>query len=225
MGSLEGKVIAITGAASGIGLALAKVAASRGAKLALADVQREQLEKLVDEIRSLAVDVVGTVLNVTSHKEVESWIDSVVQHFGRVDGAANVAGVEAGRQKGSLTNLTDITNDDWDYVISINLTGVFYCLRAQVKAMAEGGSIVNVASSAGVKGRAGMSPYSASKHGVIGLSRSVAKESDGKKIRVNAVAPYVPVLFLFYFYSISCLALDVLSLAWTIINMSGTAVR
>lgn len=191
MASLEGKVIAITGAVSGIGLALTKLAASHGAKLALADIQKEALEKLVSELHSSGVDAVGTCLNVSAYDGVRNWIESTVQHFGRIDGAANVAAVEGKKGAGVLTELVDLSNDEWDDIIAINLTGLMYCLRAQLQVMGNGGSVVNVASTAGTRSRPGMSAYSASKHGVIGLSRTAARETGPKGIRVNAVAPYV----------------------------------
>jgi len=187
MASLQGKVIAITGAASGIGLALTKLAASRGAKLALADIQRENLDQLVSELKSSGVEVVGTRVNVASHQEVDDWIASTVKHFGRLDGAANLAGVEG--KKAVSASFLDQSNEEWDFILSINLTGLMYCVRAQVRVMEKGSAIVNAASIAGLMGRPGICAYSVSKHGVVGLTKTVAKEVGPKGIRVNAVAP------------------------------------
>lgn len=184
--SLRGKVIAITGAGSGIGLQLANLAAARGAKLALADIQQEPLERLVAEIRSHGIEVVGTVVNVTSFEEVDSWINSTVSHFGTLDGAANLAGVEGGKKVTSP--LAEISNEDWDYVLAVNLTGLMYCVRAQIRVMGAGASIVNSTSTGGLTGQPRLAAYSVSKHGVVGLTKSVAKEVGPKGIRVNAVA-------------------------------------
>lgn len=188
MSSFNNKVIAITGAASGIGLATAKLLASRGAKLAIADVQAKALEQAVSELKSAgAPDVVSTVVDVSKNESVDSWIAETVKHFGRLDGAANVAGVEGKTQV--LANLTEMLNEDWDFIISVNLTGVMYCLRAELRVMERGAAIVNVSSIAGLMGRPGIGAYSASKHGVVGLTKGAAKEVGKRGIRVNAVAP------------------------------------
>lgn len=185
--NLTDKVIAITGAASGIGLQLSRFAASRGAKLALADLNQEALDKVVSEISAKGVQVVGTRVNVTSNQEVDDWINATVKHFGALHGAANLAGVEGGKK--IVGPLPEVTNEDWDFTLSVNLTGLMYCLRAQVRVMQAGGSIVNAASTAGLMGRPGLSAYSTSKHAVVGLTKTVAKEVGSKGIRVNAVAP------------------------------------
>ncbi|KIX00617.1 uncharacterized protein Z518_09682 [Rhinocladiella mackenziei CBS 650.93] len=185
--SLRGKVIAITGAASGIGLQLTRLAASRGAKLALADIQPGPLDDIVNEIKCSGVEVVGSRLDVTSHKEVDDWVNATVSHFGTIDGAANLAGVEGGKKMAAM--LADVSNEDWDYILSVNLTGLMYCVRAQVRVMQAGASIVNAAGISGLIGRPGICAYSVSKHGVVGLTKTVAKEVGSKGIRVNAVAP------------------------------------
>jgi NAD(P)-dependent dehydrogenase (short-subunit alcohol dehydrogenase family) len=133
------------------------------------------------------VEAVGTVLNVTSNEEVDAWIAATVARFGRLDGAANIAGVTTKEAKYPF--LADVSNEEWEFVMGINTTGLFYLLRAQVRVMKEGSSIVNASSGTGLVGRPGMSAYSASKHAVIGLTKSVAKEYGSKGIRVNAVAP------------------------------------
>lgn len=189
MASLQGKVISVTGSSSGMGRALAILAGSRGAKLALADIQEGPLYELVAELRQRNVDAVGTVLNVTSALEVNYWVSSTVRHFGALHGAANMAGVAGlGRSTGPLETIAD---DEWNHILAVNLTGLMHCVRAQIQAMGRGASIVNTSSTTGVAGRGNLSAYSASKHGVIGLTRSVALEVGVKGIRVNAVAPYV----------------------------------
>src|ERR1700742_3141731 len=104
MASLKGKVIAITGAASGIGLQLARITATRGASLALADIQIDVLEKVVAELQAAGLEVIGTQLDVSSSKQVDDWIASVITHFGQLDGAANVAGIEG--KHGGIGKLT-----------------------------------------------------------------------------------------------------------------------
>lgn len=182
--AMEGKVIAITGAASGIGLAVTNVIASRGAKLALADMAERPLKDLVEDLKKRGVEATGTVLNVTSDVQVQNWIASTVKYFGKLDGAANVAG-----WGGGFVNLEDTDNATWDKILSVNATGTFYCLRAELKALGNGGSVVNVASLAGIRGSTGLGAYVASKHAVVGLTKTAAREAGVKGIRVNAIAP------------------------------------
>jgi len=185
--SFEGKVVAITGAASGIALALTKLLASRGARLALADIQADALNKLVEDLKAQGVEATGTIVDVSSSTAVDNWIASTVKHFGTLDGAANIAGIELG-----FTNIEDLKNETWDKMIAVNLTGVMYCVRAEIRVMKRGASIVNAASLAGIMGRPGIGAYACSKHGVVGLTKTVAKEVGAKGIRVNAIAPSVP---------------------------------
>ncbi|ETI20554.1 hypothetical protein G647_08591 [Cladophialophora carrionii CBS 160.54] len=190
MAQLQDKVIAITGAASGIGAATARLAAARGASgLALSDINEGALAKVVDELKAKGTKVTGTRLDVSDSAQVDAWIAATVKDFGRLDGAANIAGVEGPPGGKVFRNLVDISNEHWDYIMRINLTGVFYCLRAQLRVMERGASVLNVASLAGVMGRPGIGAYSTSKHGVVGLSRTAAKEVGERGIRVNALAP------------------------------------
>jgi len=187
MASLKGKVIAITGAASGIGLQVARIIAARGARLALADVQEKLLNQLVEELRTSSVAVIGSRVDVSSRDQVDSWINKIVKHYGELNGAVNFAGVEG--HKGAKSTLVDLPDDEWDFILSVNLTGLMYCVRAQLQKMKEGSSIVNAASIVGMVGRPGMVAYAVSKHGVVGLTKSVAREAGNLGIRVNAVAP------------------------------------
>lgn len=189
MATLQGKVIAITGGASGIGLATAVECASRGASLALCDINQAAIDKAVATIRSISTEVIGNRVDVTRSDDVDTWIANVVDHFGRLDGAVNAAGIIAGPDSGVFFNIIDTTNEHWDRILGVNLTGLFYCLRAQLRVMQSGASIVNLASVAGVLGRPRLGAYSTSKHGVIGLSRTAAKEVGERGIRVNALAP------------------------------------
>ena len=188
--SFAGKVVTITGAAQGIGLATAHLLASRGASLCLADVQEEALEKAAAEIKAAyGVDVIPCIVDVRNVTQVDAWIQKVIDHFGRLDGAANLAGV-IGKNLGK-TGIVDQDEDEWDFLIGVNLTGVMHCLRAQMRVIEKGGSIVNAASISGLIGRPNSAAYSASKHGVIGLSRSAAKEIGKDGTRVNSIAPCV----------------------------------
>lgn len=182
-----GKVIALTGAASGIGLETAKLLAASGAKLSIADVREGPLNEAASSLPKGKGGVLTAVLDVTDADAVKSWIQSTVKKFGKLDGAANLAGViPAGMGSERVEEMTD---KDWDFVIGINLTGVKNCMRDEIGNMNEGGSIVNAASIAGIQGFSKNSAYVASKHGVVGLTRSAAKEVGDRSIRVNCIAP------------------------------------
>ncbi|EXJ67386.1 uncharacterized protein A1O5_09399 [Cladophialophora psammophila CBS 110553] len=184
----KGKVITVTGAASGIGLATARYLAHRGASLSLADVQGKLLDEAADTIRKESgAKILATVVDVSKDTDVDQWISSTISTFGALDGAANLAGVYVeGSDRPGIANLD---NSTWDFVLTINLTGMMYCLRAQLKVISNGGSIVNASSVAGLLGSAQFPAYSASKHGVIGLSKCAAREAGGREVRVNAIVP------------------------------------
>lgn len=183
-------MIAITGAAQGIALATAQLLASRGAQLSLADVQDEVLQREAAKIQEeFSVDVITCVVDVRKAESVDAWIEKTVERFGRLDGAANLAGV-IGKNLGK-TSIAEQDEDDWNFVLGVNLTGMMHCLRAQMRHIQKGGSIVNAASIAGQIGRPMSAAYAASKHGVIGLTRTAAKECGKDHTRVNSVAPYV----------------------------------
>ncbi|KIW14494.1 hypothetical protein PV08_07278 [Exophiala spinifera] len=189
MAQLEGKVIAITGAGSGIGAATARLAAARGASLSLCDINEDALTKVVAELKGKGVNVIGQRVDVSSSDSVDAWTATTVEHFGRLDGAANIAGVEGAPDGKVFAKIVDITNEHWDHIMGINLKGLFYCLRAQLRVMDRGAAILNVASIAGLMGRPNIAAYSTSKHGVVGLTRTAAKEVGERGIRVNAIAP------------------------------------
>lgn len=184
---MEGKVIAITGAASGMGREVAKVLAAKGAKLSLCDVQAEPLQTLVDEITKAGGTVISVAADVRNRKDIEAWILKTVETLGKLDGAANLAGV-IGKQN-NIALVQDVDDDDWDFIVGVNQKGLLNCLRAQVPHFNDGGSIVNAASVAGLMGVAKNAAYSASKHAVIGLTRSVAKEVGERGIRCNCFCP------------------------------------
>ncbi|KAF6813417.1 short-chain dehydrogenase [Colletotrichum sojae] len=197
MSSLEGRVYAVTGGASGIGFATAKILAKRGAIVCLADIDSDAMNEADTYLSGQNTPYSLTEIDVSRKDDVEGWIGGIVKQFGRLDGAANVAGV-IGKHHG-IRAVADLEDDEWHKIIAVNLTGCMYCLRAELKNVVDGGSIVNVASIHGVKGPgfARHGAYDASKHGVIGLTRAAANENGAREVRVNAVAPgaiYTPLM-------------------------------
>lgn len=184
----QGKTIALTGGASGIGLATAQILRSRGANIAIADVDQNALDNAAAIFKEQAENRVQlTKLDVTDRKAVDAWISSAVEKFGKLDGAANCAGV-IGKHHGTR-KVEALEDDQWDLIMRVNLTGMMYSLRAELQAIQGSGSIVCVSSVQGTLGFAKHAAYSASKHGVIGLVRSAAKEVGDRDLRVNSVAP------------------------------------
>ncbi|KAH6656831.1 hypothetical protein BKA67DRAFT_553315 [Truncatella angustata] len=184
---LTGKVYVITGGASGIGLATAKLLSKRGATVGVADVDPEALKTAEGYFSSLNVPFTVSRVDVSKRLEVDSWIDSTVERFGRLDGAANVAGI-IGKDHG-IASVAELDDDEWDKIIAVNLTGMMYCLRAELRKVADRGSIVNVSSIHGLKGFPRHAAYDASKHAVVGLTRAAALENGEREVRVNSVAP------------------------------------
>ncbi|EXJ76466.1 uncharacterized protein A1O5_00974 [Cladophialophora psammophila CBS 110553] len=188
MTSLKGKVIAVTGAAGGIGSVTADLLAARGASLSLADMDEKALNDTAREIRDKhKIDVLTTKVDVTDSKQVDDWIAASVKHFGKLSGGVNLAGT-VGREIG-LKAAHEVSDEDFDLVMAINVRGVMACQRAQLRNIEDGGSIVNAASVAGKIGIPNLLAYGASKHAVIGITRTAAMENGHRNVRVNAVAP------------------------------------
>lgn len=187
---MQGKVFAISGGASGIGLATAETLHRRGASIAIGDIDPAALNAAATSNQTFQTHpdrVLCTQLDVSNRSSVESWIASVLEKFGRLDGAANCAGV-IGKHHGTR-KLEDLEDEQWDLILGVNLTGMMYCMRAQLKAIRGPGSVVCVSSVQGTIGFAKHAAYAASKHGILGLVRSAAKEVGERGVRVNAVNP------------------------------------
>lgn len=149
--SYESKVFAITGGASGIGLETAKILSKRGATVCICDVDAAAMKDAESYFTEQGVSFMVSKVDVSKRAEVESWINAILDKYGRMDGAANVAGI-IGKHHG-LRPVAEQDDDEWDRIIAVNLTGCMYCMRAELRKIADGGSIVNVASIHGLTGK------------------------------------------------------------------------
>ncbi len=183
---LKDKVSMITGAARGIGKEIAVLFAREGSNLAICDVNSEALERTKGEIESsTGREVLTAKVDVTDPEEVEEFIKKILDNFGRLDILVNNAGI-------TRDNLVlRMSETEWDAVLDVNLKGAFNCIKAVTRPMVKNrsGKIINMASVVGIMGNAGQANYSASKGGLIALTKTVAKELSSRSINVNAIAP------------------------------------
>ncbi|MDI6763947.1 MAG: 3-oxoacyl-[acyl-carrier-protein] reductase [Thermodesulfobacteriota bacterium] len=182
---LAGKVALVTGAAQGIGKAIALLLAKNGAGVVVSDINLEKAQETANEIQGMGRRSFAIKVNVADLKDVERMVEAIVEQFGRIDILVNNAGITRDRL------ILRMTEEDWDAVLDVNLKGTFNCTKAAIRYMSKqkSGKIVSIASVSGEMGNPGQANYAASKAGVIGFTKTIAREFAGRGINVNAIAP------------------------------------
>ncbi|CAN9362471.1 unnamed protein product [Alternaria alternata] len=184
-----GKVIAVTGASRGLGLALSKYLLIRGATVSMCATSADNLSNAAKEIDGELPDAKSRywtcIVDIANLDSVRSWIEETVAKFGKLDGAANVAAVE---QRETFP-ITDLDPEYFARLVNVNVVGTFHCLKEEMKVIEDGGSIVNVGSIASQYATYGTSAYVAAKHALIGLTKVAAFEGASRRVRVNALCP------------------------------------